>query len=299
MKNLLAAALIIAMVFGMARSAGADDIQLMPKPTQPPQKAEWMDLIQKVKYIGDRDVSHITPDNVQRVWFSLMDENEEKIAAPSIVEVKIVNDNEELVYEGTHYLSPANFGTWTNTLTNTGRLLCSFDIKDEAIRAGSSKKGIFTMTVHYSSEFYNDGLFDAISFPEWTTEINGLPYASPSDRCTIELPESPITVRSMSGETVKSITRIDAIAYEFEDYGSEGEVKLSIMFTGEKTHDMESDLKNRACQIGYKLYHEGYVIKSGVLSTSVLTVGEKYKNETLTFSGLEPGKFKLQILDIE
>jgi len=87
--------------------------------------------------------------------------------------------------------------------------------------------------------------------------------------------------------------------YEFEDYGSDGKVKLSVMFTGEKTHDMDGKDKNRACQIGYKLYHDGYVIKSGTLSTSVLTVGEKYKNETLTFGDLEPGLFKLQILDVE
>lgn len=295
----LAAMLVFVVVLGSSFGAWAEGVLGTPKATQPPQKAEWMDLVEKVKYLGDRDVSHITPDNVQRVWFSLMDENETRIAAPSIVEVKIINDNNELVYEGTHYLSPDDFGTWTNKLTNTGRLLCSFDIKDEDIRAGSSKNGIFYMTVHYSSEHYYNGLFDAISFPEWSTEVSNLPYASPSDSCTIDIPETPITVRSMSGGTVRSITRIDLIKYEFEDYGSEGEVKLSLFFTGEKTHDMEGVSKNRACQIGYKLYHEGYVIESGVLSTSVLTVGEKYKNETLTFSRLEPGKFKLQILDVE
>lgn len=266
---------------------------------QPQQEKEWLEIAKKVSYIGQRSVAHITPDNVQRVWFALMDENEKQLAAPAIVDIEIVNDNGEVVYTQTHYVSPNDYATWSNSLTNAQNLLCSIDIPDKDIMPGSSKTGIINIAVHYKTEYAYNGAIDVFSFSEYSKEVRDLPYDSPINKSTLEIVSLPESVSYFQYGAIESTVTIEDVSYEFTDSGEQGMVDLTISFTGKKIFDATDDNNSNECRIGIKLYQDEYVIESGFVRTTSLAVGEGYRNASVTYRGLEPGNYQLKIIDVE
>ena len=111
----------------------------------------------------------------------------------------------------------------------------------------------------------------------------------------ITLPECPTTVHEYSEDgEIEATIEITDIRCEI----SSGYVYTMIYFSGEKTYDINGDDYNRYSSFSWKLYDsEGYVVDSGVYSTSYISVGDKFKDESLdVWAELSPDKtYKLVI----
>lgn len=295
MKKMLAWFVVAAMTVFIGLAYAEED----SADGQPEQLQEWIDVAHEVQYIGHRDVAHITPDNVQRIWFALLDENENQLASPAVVDIEIVNDNGEVVYDQRHYIDPSDYGTWTNTYTNAQNLLCSIDIPDEDILPGSAKTGVVNINVFYSTQPEFGRTFSIFSFSEYSDNVDNLPYNSPAAASSLEILEIPETVSYTINDRVSYTLAIEDVSFEFSDSSELGKVNLTISITGKKEFDSEGGDHSSECRIGIKLYQEEYVIESGTILTTSIAEGEGFRNASATYRGLEPGNYQLKIVDVE
>jgi hypothetical protein len=238
-----------------------------------------------VSYLADRSVQYEKLDQCHLLLFSLQDDNNNRIASDATIDIEIVNDNGETVYSKSHQITSSNFGNWTSAFYGE-RFLASVYISDTDIISGSSKKGTIYFTV------YNEGNF---AFDESKLTIDNLPYISAASSCSINLPSLPITATdySYSGK-IQSTIDIESIQYEFEESYDGKTVNLTIYFTGAMTYNNSTTTSYG--HIGYKLYKDGYVVKSGTHLTPQLSSGDKFKNSDESFYGLEPGVYTLEVL---
>ena len=116
--------------------------------------------------------------------------------------------------------------------------------------------------------------------------------------CSLSLPHYPQTlsyfsVSSITGQpNVYSRTEITNISYKFEESSTNGKVKLTIFFSGEKTYGAQSNY----CKFGWKLFdNSGYVVESGNFLLGGLSTGDKFKDKTITIWSINPGDYKLEI----
>lgn len=235
----------------------------------------------KVRYISQRSIEHDDTNSRFILHFTFEDSSYDEIAAPAVVEIKIINDDDLVVYSAVKIVTMNDFSMWTK---NDNRyLLATIYINDDEITQGLNDDGKIYFTI------YNEGYF---SFEEASLTIRS---SLPLLPVTITLPEIPQTINyyNYSG-TLASSCNITDISYEFN--GS----LFYIYFTGEKTYDKDGENHNDYCYIGYKLYDsEGYVIKSGNVMTDQMTVGEKFKNVKLYFSEAERGQtYRLELLNV-
>ena len=117
-------------------------------------------------------------------------------------------------------------------------------------------------------------------------------------KCSLTLPLCPITVNyySYSG-SIYSTTNVTNIKYQFEE-SYNGEVKLCMYFSGEKTYDSQGGGQSSSCKIGWKLYDaDNYVVKDGTVYTTSVKMGEKYKDQEETVY-LAPGTYRLEVLNV-
>lgn len=244
--------------------------------------------VSTVDYLGDRTVEYVKAEECHRLFFSLQDGNHNKITANATVDIKIINDAGETVYDKSHKVGKEDFGSWTNSLYGT-RLLCSIDILDSDITAGASKKGTIHFTVYNGNNF---------AFDESQLTISDLPYISITNSCSISLPAMPAFVNyySYSGRIQSSI-KVEDIRYEFGEAYDGKSVNLIIYFTGEMISN--SSTASSYGHIGYKLSKDGYVVKSGTHLTTQLNTGDKFKDSDERFYNLEPGVYTLEIMNVQ
>ena len=112
--------------------------------------------------------------------------------------------------------------------------------------------------------------------------------AEPTPQKTLNIPSLPLSLKSISGSgETYSIVKITDIYYEFDESNPvkiNDSVRLNIYFTGEKTYDWERDYGNEAIGATLKVYDsEGYVVDNDTLFVQELNVGEKFRNEKVTF----------------
>ena len=256
--------------------------------TVTPSDAEIKNL-NKVTYIGDDRFFDYENGGYYALQFALMDKNEESISAPVTVDVRIVNDSDEVVYEKQCFVTSKDFGTWTSTFGN--RYVATIAIPPEDITVGNTKSG----AVYYTA--YQPGY---ITFSERKITTSELPKIELTDMCALELPELPVEIdyNSSSGK-LYATTRVIDMSYEFAESGKD-EVKLTMKFTGEKVYDEKGEGYSSACQIGWKLYDsEGYVIDSGKCYTSSVEQGEKFKDSEQVVYNLKPDNYRLKLIDVE
>lgn len=240
-----------------------------------------------VYWISERSVQYEEADKCFILLFSLKDYNENYLKAPAVVDVRIVNDNGETVYDSMEFVGSDNYGTWSNKFGKSW-LAASVEIPVAWITPGTTEYGTIYFAVH-NEEYFN--------FDEFALSLSGdLPTVDLTESCVLHLPEVPI---SISDENYRDflITRVNDISYRFEE--SYEDVDLHLYFTGERT-DFEPDgYISKYCQIGWKLYDkEGYVIKSGTTYTPALEPGDKFRNVEEHIWNLAPGEYWLEVLDV-
>ena len=194
---------------------------------------------------------------------TLKDKNSYSVQVPVYVDVKIVDDNGNILYSKTIIKKSSqskitiDYDEITPSFTNTG-------------------------TLYYT--VYNDyASFDTIS-----KELENIPWT-----VTIELPNVPQII-SDTGYRASSC-KVTGITYKVSGDN------VTFYFTGEKTYDENGSNYSQSCKIGWKLYDEdGYVVDDGTCYTTSLKVGEKFKDAGSTaYDVIEQGKtYRLVIMNV-
>ena len=200
------------------------------------------------------------------ISINLKDNNYNKIQVPAYVDVKIVNDNGEVVYEKTLFKHASQN---------------SVEVDYNDIILTNIEYGTIYCTI------YNE----IVRFESEGKTLSQLPCKG-----NIELPEIPLSITYYDwNNKVESVCEITNITYRI--VGDD----LYFYVEGEKTYDKEGNKHSSTCVIGWKLYDdEGYVVDYGTLYTTSLFTGEKFRNESDVASDcIEKGKkYTLVILNV-
>lgn len=241
-------------------------------------------LSPEIYYIGDREVKYYSDSNSHKVFFSMLDKNEQRTYANMKVDIKIINSNNEQVYKKTHNVTKKDYGNWTNLLQGS-RYLASIDIPISKLTKGSSKTGKINVTVSGQSA----------SFKEYSLTIDNLPYVTSAEKSSLKLPELPTQLINYTWRgDIDGKLKITNIQYQFEE-SYDNKVKLTVNFEGERVAAGIDQRISKYLKISYKLYKDGFVIETGTTYTPSLNVGEKFKGEEKVFYSLEPGEYVLEL----
>ena len=214
----------------------------------------------------------------------MTDKDKNEVEAPAEVLLRIEDENEDSIYSNTFSLKEDDYVDWTNWLGT--RTYASMYISPEEIPETKTGKG----TVYLKIKL--DGFYE---FEEISVETDDLPKVDVTKDCELTLPEFPKESVYSGFGGIYSKATVNKIDYEFtEDW--DGEIRLTLYVTGEKTYDNEGEKNEESCFIKWKLYdEEDYVVESGTLLTSELRVGEKFKDAKEIIYSLKPGKYRLEI----
>lgn len=224
--------------------------------------------------------------NDYSLFFGLCNSRNIYVSAPATVDIKIVNDNDEVVYEGTKEITKDDFGTYTNQIDGE-RYLADVRILRDEIAEGSSASGKVYFTVNNPNEF---------SFDEVNCEAF---FCLPIKGVEVEVDELPLELEQKDvWGNIESKVIITDVSYKFDsDYDLP---TLSFVISGEKTYESSNSIGYDT--ISYKLYDsEGYLVDSGqvYLGTS-LNKGDKFKDDSLVIYDITPGKgYTLQFMNYE
>ena len=215
--------------------------------------------------------------------FELADQKEIPMSSSGTVEIRIVNDVGETVYEAIRLFTESDFSTWTQGDIKE-YFYASIYIAPDEISAGLSEKGTVYFTVYG----------DTFSFEEEKINVVELPVKPIS----ISFPGLPLTVHSYGYDSsIETTVRIDKITYEraYED-------SLYIYFAGEKIFDINGKNGDSWCSFEWKFYDsEGYLIDKGTFYTDSLSVGDKFKEKYIFIAdGIKTGEsYRLVIVGAE
>lgn len=230
-----------------------------------------------VKYLASTEFTY-SDNGYFTLRFFLQDSTKRYIAAPAILNLRIVNDDEQEVYSKAMKVAMSDFKTQPN-----GQTGYSLNINIADIKKGSAKygKAFIQIQIPYYSPF---GVKEKYV------------YDLPEKSMKLILPVLPAVLNDYNySNKIESGVKITGIRYE-----TSGDT-MYIYFTGEKLYDIEGDRYSRACTIGWKLYEsEGYVVDSGTAYSSALRVGEKFKDAKEYVFDLQKGEtYRLEILDTD
>lgn len=211
--------------------------------------------------------------NDYSIFFGLADENDKPLSADVDVDIRIVNDEDEEVYTGTKYVSTGDFGYYTSQSSGK-QYLANVKIPATEIRAGNSENGKVYFTVYKENEVQFD-------------EVNcGVMYCLPIKDVKVTFDSFPLElkVKDFMGDTA-SIIQIQGAEYKFDKNYS---TQLAITITGEK----KSGASNSGYDIiSYKLYDgSNYMVDSGNIYLSSLSVGDKFKDNSVVIYDITPGE---------
>ena len=236
-----------------------------------------------VEWISDRDFFYYKKEDAYVVRFCFKDSNEQRIASPCTVEVRLVNSAGEEVYSTKKQLDLDNdFSTWTwsnEKYADKNGIYGSIYIRPEEIKKSTSENGTMYIRV------YLDGWWD---FAEKEISIDELPVIP----TTLSHAKLPIGVMNGRGDLtdesdITCAINITNITYEVESGWVE------VYLTGEVIAAPFNSTKK--CMIAWRLKDsEGYVVDSGAFYTDELGYGEKFKNLSFTIYNVEPGAYTLQ-----
>lgn len=248
------------------------------------------DVTKKVEYLGERSIQFDDDRNEIILFFTFTDKNEKVVKSPATVDIRIVNDEGELVYSTTKGITESDFGTWTNALRGS-LTLASIYIPISSIRKGKSNRG----KIHF--KVYHEGSFE---FGESTLTISDLPYISPVDSFKLKLPEVPKKVSYISSwdNRVQHTFNITNISYKAEESFDLKSVRLYIYFSGEKTYDIYGNNNSEYGYISWRIIDkDGYIVETGTFFTADLKVGDKFKDAEELIYEIAPGEYTLEIID--
>ena len=216
------------------------------------------------------------------LFFGLLDANDNPVAAAANVEIRIINDYDEVVYTGTKTITEDDFGTYSNLLQGD-RFMANVRIDASELTEGASTCGTVYFTVSNSSSF----MFDEASCKAL--------YCLPIKDVQLNIPSLPLEIQNSSSYYgLESTVSITNISYAMDKSAFMPSLKITI--TGEKTFEGKSTVLGTI--INYKLLdQEGFVVDSGrVYLNSDLSVGDKFKDDSLVIYDITPGEtYTLQL----
>lgn len=242
-----------------------------------------------IQYIGDRSVDYNSTYKEHRLFFSLMPADQTKrVASSGVAKIRIVNDDNVEVFNKQIQFNESNFSNWSN-ISGT-KYLCCLKISESELTKSSSTKGKLTFSV---------ALTGGETFDDYSISVDNLPLQDLRELCKITLPTIPMNfsyLNSINNKTICSanVTEID---YYSAEKRYDGKYIANIKVSGVKTYDKDGDNYSRSCEIGYKLYDDDLVVRSGEIYTTQISVGEKFEYK-LELSGLEKGSYRLELLDV-
>ena len=218
------------------------------------------------------------------LFFGLCDKNDNYLSADADVAVRIENENGDIVYEGTTSITEDDFSSYTSQVAGE-RYLANVRIAESEIQEGTSSSGTVYFTVS-----------DGKSFAFDECNCSAL-YCLPVKDIQLSVESLPIELqqRGYDGSIESKILVTDV---QFSVDNSLSSSCMTIVVSGEKTYGKDDGFYYDI--VSYKLYDsEGYLSDSGqiYLGTS-LSVGDKFKDDSLTIYDLMPGEtYTLQLLD--
>lgn len=227
----------------------------------------------RVEQLHSWSIQHNDGSNDYSVFFGFLDEDGRAIAAGATAELRIENDEGEILYEQTRSVTPEDFSVYTSAARGE-EFLAEIRINDEEVKAGKSRSGTLYLKVHTD----DGGEFDEVNCE--------LFYDLPTLDVTIETEALPQEIRldDYMGD-LASVIRIDQVEYAYSsDYSS----SLTVTVYGVKL-EQYSDL-SLDC-VTYKLMDsEGYVVDNGSFYLDGISAGDKFKDDSIWFYDLIPGE---------
>ena len=222
------------------------------------------------------------PDtNDYSLFFSLLDQNNKAMAANADVEIKIINTEGEQLFNETRSITPADFDTYSSDDAGE-QFLANIRIPAVEVSPGLSQNGTVYFHVYDTENFE----FEELSLP--------ISYILPLKEFHFDTDSLPLEVKQLDFDnSVQSAFRIDDIRFEQQ---STLPTYVSVIISGEKIVETQS-IHNL---FSYKLYDSmGYLVNAGQISLNgPLSLGDKFRNDSLFFYDLTPGEtYTLQLLD--
>lgn len=217
------------------------------------------------------------------LFFGLLDINGDSVSAEVDVDIRIVNENDEEVYRGTKAVSKGDFDYYTSQAAGE-QFLANVRIPISDISSGTSSNGTVYLTVYKT---------DIVRFDEVNCEAL---YCLPVKDVQLTCDSLPLElkVKDYLGNAESTI-QVNDVSYNFE---SEYLPQLKITISGEKIYGA----KNSGYDIiSYKLYDgDGYMINSGNIYLRSLSMGDKFKDDSLVIYDITPGtSYTLKLLEYD
>jgi hypothetical protein len=233
----------------------------------------------EIGYISDRSVEYNEKKQEYYFYFSLKDANYRKLCVDATVDIRIENDQDEVVYSAQKKVTPDDYNSNLNAVV----VIPASKIKD-----GLSDRGTF----------YYEVTTDTADFDEFELSIRNLPKKDWAKECHLEIPETPAFITYIRYSSDPLRTEVTDIEFEFTTQSVLNKtVSLEVTIKGQRV-DYSTSTSNTCC-IGYKLLDsEGYVVESGTFYTPAIAPGEKFKDISKNFYALEPGEYTLVLLDV-
>lgn len=216
------------------------------------------------------------------LFFAFRNKNGINVSSDEIVDIRIINSQNEELFNGRKNLTEADFGYYSNQ-TRGNAYLAEIRIPKNEIASGKSESGTVYFTV------YKNGTF---AFDECSCEIL---FDLPVKAIQITAEQLPKEVKQKDyyGST-ESVIKITEVTYKEEKIITPW---IKVIISGEKTYGN----KNSYDIFGYKLYDsEGYMVNSGRVHLRSLVKGDKFSDDSITFYDLTPGEtYTLKFYDYE
>ena len=221
--------------------------------------------------------------NDYSIFFALLNQNDEYISADVNVDIRIVNESNEEIYNETKSVSQSDFGYYTSQIAGE-QYLANVRIPASDIAPGKSSSGTVFLTVYKS---------DAFSFDEVNCSTL---YCLPIKDVQLTFDSFPIDLRvkGYDGST-ESIIQINDVSYEFEkDYLPQ----LKITILGTKTYGNSNSSYDI---ISYKLYDsDGNMVSANNIYFSLLSKGDKFRDDSVVIYDITPGEsYTLKLLEYD
>ena len=207
------------------------------------------------------------------LFFGLKNKSGKFISSDVKADIRIVNDKDEEVYNGSKYVTTDDFANFTS-INNGAQYLAELRIPENEIKQGKSSNGTVYLTI------YKD---DILLFEEVNCSVL---YSLKVKDFEITSESLPVTINIKGYDgSIESELRIDKVTFTTETILSS---TTTVTVSGVKTY---GNNKQSYDMISYKLYDsQDYVAKTGNLWLSSLGKEDKFKDDSIVFYDLIPGE---------
>lgn len=236
-----------------------------------------------------------------------MEEVEAKLSAIQT----IVSENITLTSLGGAEYEMVIENTTEYDLTNAELCFNFYDEDGVLVESDSAYMNSWTSGSKGKADIYVNSAFDSVemaisfvdpdSYEEIKTDYSKIAFVNDVKvelELITDLPAEIEYTSQFDGELYSSCTITDFSYVEDGWYNGEASVKLKI--SGTKTYDEDGDSISKECYVGWKMYDEnGNVVSSGQFYTDAVKTDESFKNSESYVSNLTPGKYTIELIDVQ